>query len=163
MRYEDQQKTVKTNDTQQQGSSLSGGSLEVAAGGDLSIKGGNLKATNGDASLSGKQVELLADHDRKTESTDTRTTGGGFYYTGGLDRAGNGVEFAHSSTQDTRDTSTANTTGIAASGNLSIKAGNTLVTEGAQVKADGKLQVNAEQVDNRAAHNTESTSHKENT
>ncbi|WP_458737116.1 hemagglutinin repeat-containing protein [Pseudomonas chlororaphis] len=163
VRYEDQQKTVKTNDTQQQGSSLSGGSLEVAAGGDLSIKGSDLKATHDDASLSGKQVELLADHDQKSSSTDTRTTGGGFYYTGGLDRAGNGVEFAHSSTQDTRDTSTANTTGIAASGNLTIKAGNTLVTEGAQVKADGKLQVNAEQVDNRAAHNTESTSHKENT
>lgn len=32
VRYEDQQKTVKTDDTQQQGSSLSGGSLQVAAG-----------------------------------------------------------------------------------------------------------------------------------
>ncbi|AZD17103.1 hemagglutinin repeat-containing protein [Pseudomonas chlororaphis] len=163
VRYEDQQKTVKTSDTQQQGSSLSGGSLEVAAKGNLSIKGGDLKATQGDASLSGQQVELLADHDSKTESTDTRTTGGGFYYTGGLDRAGNGVEFAHSSTQDTRDTRTANTTGINATGNLTIKAGNTLVTEGAQVKAGDKLLVKAEQVDNRAARDSESTSHKENT
>ncbi|AZE50123.1 Putative hemolysin/cytolysin secreted via TPS pathway [Pseudomonas chlororaphis] len=163
VRYEDQQQTVKTEDTQQQGSSLSGGNLQVAAGGNLSVKGGDLKATHGDASLSGQQVELLADHDQKSSSTDTRTTGGGFYYTGGLDRAGNGVEFAHSSTQDTRDTRTANTTGIAASGNLTIKAGNTLVTEGAQVKAGDKLLVKAEQVDNRAARDSESTRHKENT
>jgi hemolysin len=163
VRYEDQQQTVKTDETRQQGSSLSGGSLQVAAGGNLSIKGGDLKATGGDANLSGQQVELLADHDQKSSSTDTRTTGGGFYYTGGLDRAGNGVEFAHRSTQDTRDTNTANTTGIAASGNLSIKAGNTLVTEGAQVTAGDKLLVKADQVDNRAAHNSESSSHKENT
>ncbi|MGE7956617.1 hemagglutinin repeat-containing protein [Pseudomonas sp. NPDC089530] len=163
VRYEDQQQSVKTDNTRQQASSLNGGSLDVAAEGNLSVKGGNLKATSGDANLSGHQVELLADHDRKQESTDTRTTGGGFYYTGGLDRAGSGVEFAHKSSQDSRDSSTARTTGIAATGNLTIKAGNTLVTEGAQVKADGKVQVEAAQVDNRAAHNTDASSHKDNT
>ncbi|OLF52371.1 hemagglutinin repeat-containing protein [Pseudomonas chlororaphis] len=191
VRYEDREQTVKSDDTRQQATTLSGGSLELAAGGDLSVKGANLKATGGDPSvkgadlkatgsdpsvkdsdlktasgdikLSGKRVELLADHDTQSSTTDTRTTGGGFYYTGGLDKAGSGAEFSHGTTQDSRDSSTANTTGITATGNLTIKAGNTLVTEGAQVKAGGKLQVNAEQVDNRAAHNTESSSHKENT
>lgn len=163
VRYEDQQQTVKTDNTRQQASSLSGGSLEVAAEGNLSVKGGKLEATRGDASLSGQQVELLADHDSTSKDTDTRTTGGGFYYTGGLDRAGSGAEFAHSSTQDSDKSSTAHTTGINASGNLTITAGNKLVTEGAQVKAGDQLQVKAEQVDNRAAHNTQSSSHKDNT
>lgn len=35
-------------------------------------------------------------------------------------------------------------------------------TEGAQVKAGGALQVNAAEIDNQAAHNSESSSHKEN-
>lgn len=161
VRYEDQQKNSTTDNTRQHASSLSGGTLQVSAGGDLKISGADLKATQGDASLSGKQVELLAEHDRHATTSDSTTTGGGFYYTGGLDRAGNGVEFAHNSSQDSQDNTTARTTGIAASGNLTINAGSQLTTEGAKLDAGGKLQVNAAQVDNRAAHDSETSSHKE--
>ncbi|MQA55901.1 hemagglutinin repeat-containing protein [Pseudomonas piscis] len=162
VRYQDQQRNDSSDSTRQQASSLGGASLAVSAGEDVSIQGSKVAATAGDASLSGKNVELLAAHDKQDKHSDSTTTGGGFYYTGGLDRAGNGVEVAHNSSQDSSSKSTAQTSNIAASGNLTISAGNRLSTEGAQVKAGDKLQVSAGQIDNRAARNSESSHHQEN-
>ncbi len=160
--YEDQQQTRKTDTTRQHASGLSGGSVVVTAGGDVSIKGSDVKATQGDATLSGKNVELLAAHDSTLSDTDTTTTGGGVYYTGGLDKAGNGAQFSHQSSHDTRNQTTAHTSSVAAAGKLTINAGNTLTSQGAQVKAGSGLQVNAGNIDNQAAHNTETSTHKEN-
>ncbi|MFL1542989.1 hemagglutinin repeat-containing protein [Pseudomonas sp. O39] len=160
--YEDQQHTNKTDTTQQQASSLSGGSVAVTAGGDVSIKGSDLKATEGDATLSGKNVELLSAHDSTHSDTDQTTIGGGVYYTAGLDRAGNGAQFSHHSSNDTRSTTTAQTSNVAAAGKLTLNAGNTLTSQGAQVQAGAELVVNAGQVDNQAAHNSETSTHKEN-
>jgi len=165
VRYEDQQQTAQSSETRQQGSNLSGATVELTAGADLTVKGANVKATQGDATLSGQNVALLAEHDKTASDTKTTTTGGGFYYTGGLDRAGSGAEFSYNSTQDTSSKTTARTTGIETSGNLSINAGNgagKLTTQGAQVKAGSTLDVAAGQVDNQAAGNSETASHKEN-
>lgn len=156
--YEDKQQTVTRNDVNQQGSSLSGGSVQVNAGGDLTIKGSEVKSTAGDTTLSGKNVSLLAEQDSHKTSTDTSSTGGGFYYTGGLDRAGSGVDFAHGTTQDTSSKTTAQTTAVQSSGALNINA-DKLLTEGAQVKAGNGLNVAANEIDNRAASNTESSTH----
>ncbi len=162
IRYEDQQHTRKTDTTRQQASSLSGASVAVTAEGDVSIKGSNLKATQGDATLSGKNVELLAAHDSTHNDTKQTTTGGGVYYTGGLDKAGSGAQFSHQSSHDSSDKTTAQTSNVAASGKLTINAGNTLTSQGAQAKAGTELQVNAAAVDNQAAHNSETSTHKEN-
>lgn len=162
VRYQDEQRNDSSDSTRQQASSLTGGTLAVSAGEDLKVQGSDLAATAGDASLSGKHVQLLAADNTTDKHSDSTTTGGGFYYTGGLDRAGNGVQVAHSSSQDTSHKSTAQTSNIAASGNLSINAGKRLTTEGAQVKAGGALQVKAGEIDNRAARNSDSSNHKEN-
>jgi len=158
--YEDKAQTVTTNDVTQQGSSLSGGSVQVNAGGDLTLKGAEVKSTAGDTSLSGKNFSLLAEQDSHSTSTETRSTGGGFYYTGGLDRAGSGVDFSHSTSQDTTGKTTAQTTGVQSSGSLNINA-DKLATEGAQLKSGNGLNVTANEVDNRAASHTESSTHSE--
>ncbi|WP_429515958.1 hemagglutinin repeat-containing protein [Pseudomonas frederiksbergensis] len=158
--YEDKQQTVTSNDVKQQGSSLSGATVQLAAGGDLTLKGAEVKATNGDATLTGQNVSLLAEQDSHTTSTDKTSTGGGFYYTGGLDRAGSGVDFAHTTSQDTTGKTTAQTTGVQSSGNLNINTGK-LTTEGARVDAGKGLNVAAVEVDNRAASNTDSSTHQE--
>ena len=158
--YEDKQQTVTKNDVTQQGSSLSGGTVKVKAGGDLTIKGGEVKSTAGDTSLSGKNVSLLAEEDSHKSFTDKTSTGGGFYYTGGLDRAGSGVDFAHGTSQDTTSKTTAQTSSVQSAGGLTINA-DKLATEGAQVKAGTGLNIAANEVDNRAASNTESSTHTE--
>lgn len=156
--YEDKQQTVTSNDVTQQGSSLSGGSVQVKAGGDVTLKGAEVKSTAGDTTLSGKNVSVLAEADSHKTATDTSSTGGGFYYTGGLDRAGSGVDFAHSTAQDSTSKTTAQTTSVQSSGSLTINA-DKLATEGAQLKAGNGLNVVANEVDNRAASNSESSTH----
>ncbi|WP_460371053.1 hemagglutinin repeat-containing protein [Pseudomonas sp. Tul1A2] len=158
--YEDKQQTVTSNDVTQQGSSLSGGSVQVKAGGDVTLKGAQVKSTAGDTTLSGKHVSLLAEADSHKTSTDTSSTGGGFYYTGGLDRAGSGVDFAHSTAQDSTSKTIAQTTSVQSSGGLTINA-DKLATEGAQLKAGNGLNVAANEIDNRAASNTDSSTHNE--
>ncbi|TMU81542.1 filamentous hemagglutinin N-terminal domain-containing protein [Pseudomonas fluorescens] len=156
--YEDKQQTVTRNDATQQGSSLSGGSVQVKAGGDVTLKGAEVKSTAGDTTLSGKNVSLLAEADSHKTSTDTSSTGGGFYYTGGLDRAGSGVDFAHSTAQDSTSKTIAQTTSVQSSGGLTINA-DKLATEGAQLKAGNGLNVAANEIDNRAASDSESSTH----
>ncbi|PTC16782.1 filamentous hemagglutinin [Pseudomonas baetica] len=158
--YQDKQQTVTHNGVTQQGSSLSGGSVQVQAGGDLTIKGGEVRSTAGDTRLSGKNVSLLAEEDSHKTATDKRSTGGGFYYTGGLDRAGSGIDFAHNTSQDTTSNTTAQTSSVQSSGGLTINA-DKLATEGAQVKVGNGLNIAANEVDNRAARNTESSTHNE--
>ncbi|MHC8327911.1 hemagglutinin repeat-containing protein [Pseudomonas sp. LB1P83] len=158
--YEDKQQTVTSNDVKQQGSSLSGGTVKLAAGGDLSLKGAEVNATHGDTTLIGKNVSLLAEQDSHSTSTDKVSTSGGFYYTGGLDRAGSGVDFAHTTSQDTTSKTTAQTTGVQSIGNLNINTGK-LTTEGARLDAGKGLNVAAVDVDNRAANNTDSSTHKD--
>lgn len=158
--YEDKQQTVTSNDVTQQGSSLSGASVQVKAGGDVTLKGAQVESTAGDTTLSGKNVALLAEEDSHKTATDKSSTGGGFYYTGGLDRAGSGVDFAHSTSQDTTSKTTAQTTHVQSSGGLNLNA-DKLVTEGAQLKSGNGLNVLANEVDNRAASNTDSSTHTE--
>ncbi|MHC8345083.1 hemagglutinin repeat-containing protein [Pseudomonas sp. RT6P73] len=158
--YENKQQTVTSNDVKQQGSSLSGGTVQLTAGGELTLKGAEVNATHGDATLSGKNVSLLAEQDSHSTSTDKASTSGGFYYTGGLDRAGSGVDFAHTTSQDTTSKTTAQTTGVQSSGNLNINTGK-LTTEGARLDAGKGLNVAAVDVDNRAANNTDSSTHKD--
>ncbi|QHC96731.1 filamentous hemagglutinin [Pseudomonas sp. R84] len=158
--YEDKQQTVTRNDVTQQGSSLSGGSVQVKAGGDVTLKGAEVKSTAGDTTLSGQNVSLLAEADSHKTTTDTSGTGGGFYYTGGLDRAGSGVDFAHSTAQDSTSKTTAQTSNVQSSGSLTINA-DKLATEGAQLKAGTGLNIAASEVDNRAASNTDSSTHSE--
>ncbi|TSD75401.1 filamentous hemagglutinin N-terminal domain-containing protein [Pseudomonas sp. KBS0710] len=160
--FEDQQQTSNTDTTKQQASSLSGASVAVTAGGNLSIKGSDVQATHGDATLSGKNVELLTTDNSTRNTTDKSTTGGGVYYTGGLDKAGNGAQFSHQSSHDSSSNTTAQTSNVAAAGKLTLNAGNTLTSQGAQVKAGSELLVNAGTFDNQAAHNSQTSTHKEN-
>ncbi|CAI8747499.1 hemolysin [Pseudomonas sp. IT-347P] len=158
--YQDKQQTVTSNDVTQQGSSLSGSSVQVKAGGDVTLNGAQVKSTAGDATLSGKNVSLLAEADSHKTSSDTASTGGGFYYTGGLDRAGSGVDFAHRTAQDSTSKTTAQTSSVQSNGSLTINA-DQLTTEGAQLKAGNDLNIAANAIDNRAASNTDSDTHSE--
>ena len=157
----DQQHTNVTETTQQQGASISGSTVAVNAGGDVSIKGSDLAATGGDVNLKGKSIELLAAHDSTDSKTQDVTTGGGIAWTASLDKVGSGLEFSRQDSKDNANRTTAKTSNVTATGNVQVQADNTLVNEGSRIVAGSGLQVNAARVDNRAAHNTESSSHTE--
>lgn len=158
VRYQDQRTSVRREETRNSGSSLGGASLAVKAGGDLTVKGAELKASAGDASLSGKNVGLLAEQDSKTRSSEQTTTGGGFYYTGGLDRAGSGIEVGHQRIDENDAESHARTSQVNATGNLRIDAAQgSLTTQGARLEAGDSLAVAAGTVDNQAARDSQSS------
>ncbi|HCK4343936.1 TPA: hemagglutinin repeat-containing protein [Pseudomonas aeruginosa] len=158
VRYQDQRTSVRREETHNSGASLGGASLAVKAGGDLTVKGAELKASAGDASLSGKNVALLAEQDGKTRSREQTTTGGGFYYTGGLDRAGSGIEVGHQRIDENAAESHARTSQVNATGNLRIDAARgSLTTQGARLEAGDSLAVAAGAVDNQAARDSRSS------
>ncbi|MDC0689994.1 hemagglutinin repeat-containing protein [Mitsuaria sp. RG] len=158
--YASDRQSAAGSQVSQQGSSLSGSEVQLAAGGDLTVKGAAVKSTAGDTTLAGKQVSLLAEQDSRSESRDSSHTGGGVYLTAGLDRAGAGVDFAHGTQQDASSSTTAKTTGLDSAGSVKIKA-DTLASEGAQVNSSGTLSISAGQVDNRAARDTTNSSHQQ--
>ena len=158
----DQQHINVTDTTLQQGASISGGALAVSAGGNLSVKGSDLGATGGDVSLSGKNIELMAAHDSTDSKTQDLSTGGGIVWTASLDKVGSGLEFVRQGSEDNASRTTAKTSNVTATGNVRVQADNTLVNEGTRIVAGSGVQVNAGQMDNRAAYNTESSSHTEN-
>ena len=158
---QDQQQTRVTDSTLQQGSSLSGGTLAVTAGGDVRVKGSELKASGGDVNLQGRNIDLLATQDRIDTTTQNLTNSGGIVWTASLDKLGSGLEYVRQSSEDRKHKATANTSQVTASGNVRVQADNALVTQGARLAAGSGLQVNAGWVDNQAAHNSESSQHTE--
>ncbi|NIF15766.1 hemagglutinin repeat-containing protein [Pantoea sp. Cy-639] len=158
--YVSEHQGSSATDVTQHGANLSASSVQVNAGSELALKGATLQSTAGDTTLGGQQVSLQAGQDQHSESADSRRTGGGLYVTGGLDRAGAGVDFAHATSADAASSSTAKTSSVSSSGNLTINAG-TLLSEGAQVSSAKGLTVTADAVDNRAARDSTSSSHQQ--
>ena len=123
----------------------------------MSIKGSDLAATGGDVNLKGKNIELLAAHDSTDSKTRDVTTGGGIVWSASLGKVGSGLEFVRQDSKDNANRTTAKTSNVTATGNVQVQADNTLINEGSRIVAGSELQVNAGQMDNRAAHNSESS------
>ncbi|QBC43090.1 hemagglutinin repeat-containing protein [Iodobacter fluviatilis] len=143
----------KTSNT---GSVVSGGSISVNAGNDVAIKGSTVETTKGNADISGKNVAITASQDTEKSSTNNTVTGAGFYYTGGIDKAGSGYEVGQSNQQTNSNKSTANTSSVKTAGDLNINAGK-ISNEGTQLAAGGSVALKADSIDNKAATNTSHT------
>ncbi|OZY40453.1 hemagglutination [Pseudomonas fragi] len=152
-----QQSSRVTETTLQQGASLSGGQLAVNSGGDLSIIGSDLNATQGDVNLKGSNINLLAAHERTDQSGQELSTGGGIVWTASLDKVGSGLEFVRQNNEDTNALNTARVSTVTATGNVQVSADNALVNQGGQMDAGNGLQIDAKRVDNLAVHDSESS------
>lgn len=145
--------------TSQSGSQLSGGSVKLAAGNDLTVTGSKLESA-GDASLAGQNVSLNAAQSTSHSDKASTVTGGGLYLTGGLDKAGAGIEFGQNSNRAVSDGSTAQATEVKTGGKLDITAGNgmgSVQNQGSQIKAGGAVNIAAGDVSNQAAVSQQST------
>ncbi|WP_369958611.1 hemagglutinin repeat-containing protein [Pseudomonas benzenivorans] len=162
IRYEQVEETRTSDTTTHQGSELKGGTVALASQAELRLQGSKLDAGSGGASLAAQDVKLLAAQDSRHSDSSQTTTGVGFYYTGGLDRAGSGWEGGQQTLDTTSDSSKAKVSTLNSAGTLAIDSGTgTLTTQGAQLNASGALQVSAGQVDNQAASDTQSSTRKE--
>lgn len=155
----------ESQSTTHQGGALSGGSVAVNAGDEVRLAGSKLEATRGDASVSGSKISLDAVHDTQRSLSDSTTTGGGFYYTGGIDKAGSGYEVGQDISKTRSAQSQAQVSSADVAGKLTLNAGGghgDLSNEGSRLQAGGDVTIAAARVDNRAAQ-SHSETHSDNT
>ncbi|MCI2401473.1 hemagglutinin repeat-containing protein [Serratia sp. PGPR-27] len=157
LRIEHTRDSEKTTRTENSASSLSGGSVKLKAEKDVTFSGSQLVADKGDASVSGNKVSFLAADDKTVSNTEQTKIGGGFYYTGGIDKLGSGVEAGYENSKTQTQSSKAITSGSDVKGNLTINARDKLTQQGAQHSVGGAYQENAAGVDHLAAADTAST------
>ncbi|HAT5012150.1 TPA: filamentous hemagglutinin N-terminal domain-containing protein [Serratia marcescens] len=157
LRIEHTRDSEKTTRTENSASSLSGGSVKLKAEKDVTFSGSQLVADKGDASVSGNKVSFLAADDKTASNTEQTKIGGGFYYTGGIDKLGSGVEAGYENSKTQTQSSKAITSGSDVKGNLTINARDKLTQQGAQHSVGGAYQENAAGVDHLAAADTAST------
>ncbi|CAI0794324.1 Hemolysin precursor [Serratia marcescens] len=157
VRIEHTRDSEKTTRTENSASSLSGGSVKLKAEKDVTFSGSQLVADKGDASVSGNKVSFLAADDKTASNTEQTKIGGGFYYTGGIDKLGSGVEAGYENSKTQTQSSKAITSGSDVKGNLTINARDKLTQQGAQHSVGGAYQENAAGVDHLAAADTAST------
>ncbi|HFD2068167.1 hemagglutinin repeat-containing protein [Serratia marcescens] len=157
LRIEHTRDSEKTTRTEKSASSLSGGSVKLKAEKDVTFSGSQLVADKGDASVSGNKVSFLAADDKTASNTEQTKIGGGFYYTGGIDKLGSGVEAGYENSKTQTQSSKAITSGSDVKGNLTINARDKLTQQGAQHSVGGAYQENAAGVDHLAAADTAST------
>ncbi|MBH2668548.1 hemagglutinin repeat-containing protein [Serratia marcescens] len=157
LRIEHTRDSEKTTRTENSASSLSGGNVKLKAEKDVTFSGSQLVADKGDASVSGNKVSFLAADDKTASNTEQTKIGGGFYYTGGIDKLGSGVEAGYENSKTQTQSSKAITSGSDVKGNLTINARDKLTQQGAQHRVGGAYQENAAGVDHLAAADTAST------
>ncbi|MGP1246916.1 MULTISPECIES: hemagglutinin repeat-containing protein [unclassified Serratia (in: enterobacteria)] len=157
LRIEHTRDSEKTTRTENSASSLSGGSVKLKAEKDVTFSGSQLVADKGDASVSGNKVSFLAADDKTASNTEQTKIGGGFYYTGGIDKLGSGVEAGYENSKTQTQSSKAITSGSDVKGNLTINARDKLIQQGAQHRVGGAYQENAAGVDHLATADTAST------
>lgn len=162
IRYEQVEETRNSDTTTHQGSELRGGTVALASQAELTLQGSKLEAGSGGASLNAQDIKLLAAQDSSHSNSSQTTTGVGFYYTGGLDRAGSGWEGGQQTVDTTSASTNAQVSALSSAGAISIDSGaGTLTTQGTQLDANDALLVRAGQVDNQAASDTQSSTRQE--
>ncbi|MBC3467716.1 hemagglutinin repeat-containing protein [Pseudomonas sp. RW10S2] len=135
--------------TEQVGSELKGGSVELQSGAHLQVNGSKVTATTGDLALQGQRITLGATHNDHQTDTQSTDSGGSLVVTGGIDRIGSLFEGHHQKETVRERDSKVQRSELQAGGDVKIDTG-TLVTEAARVDAGKALLVKAKEIENRA-------------
>ncbi|EKN4810683.1 hemagglutinin repeat-containing protein [Yersinia enterocolitica] len=150
----------KTDSTKNHVASLEGGNVKLDAKKDVTFTGSNITATKGDAEIKGENVSFVAAQDTLSSDKTKETVGVDFHYTGGMDKAGSGVNVSYEDTQTTTDKSTAVVSNSTVAGNLNITATKDVTNQGTNHSIGGTYQVEGNNIHNLAAEKSEITNTK---
>lgn len=157
IKLEHTDESEKTESIKHQGATLEGGSVKLDAKEDVTFTGSDLVATKGDADIKGENVSFIAANDTTSSQKEKETVGVDVHYDGGMDKAGSGANVSYEDTQTSSDKSTAVVSGSKVAGNLNIDAAKDMTNQGSSHNVEGTYQVNADNVNNLAAENSEKT------
>ncbi|EON3358714.1 hemagglutinin repeat-containing protein [Yersinia enterocolitica] len=150
----------KTDSAKNHAASLEGGNVKLDAKKDVTFTGSHITATKGDAEIKGDNVSFVAVKDTLSSDKTKETVGVDFHYTGGMDKAGSGVNVSYEDTQTTTDKSTAVVSNSTVAGNLNITATKDVTNQGTNHSVGGTYQVEGNNIHNLAAENSEITNTK---
>ncbi|MBW5827048.1 hemagglutinin repeat-containing protein [Yersinia kristensenii] len=163
IKLEHTSESEKTESVQHHGATLEGGTIKLDAEKDVTFTGSNLTTTQGDADIKGENVSFVAVQDTLSSNKEKETVGVDVHYDGGMDKAGSGANVSYEDTQTTTDKSTAVVSDSNIAGNLNINATKDVTNQGSDHKVDGAYNVDAINVNNLAAENSEKTVNKSTT
>jgi hemolysin len=143
---------LKRDQTVPIGSQLVGGQVRAVAGGALSLSGSSAVAQDGDLTLQGRDVSLIAAREREQREESDRVTAGGMYLSASLKQLRLGGMTSGSREKLKRDSRVSRGSQLSASGNLNVDAGaGTLSSEGSSLRAGGDVSMQAGEISQRAA------------
>lgn len=139
--------------TTNQGTTLSGDTVNVVAGNDINVKGSNVVSTQGTNLLAGNDVNITAATDTVREDHFKKTKKSGVF-SGGSFGVTIGSQMQSVDNDSTQTYASASTIGSIA-GNVNIAAGNRYFQEGSHVQAPiGDINITAKKVDITEARDT---------
>ncbi|MFW5401020.1 hemagglutinin repeat-containing protein [Yersinia sp. 1252 StPb PI] len=147
----------KTDSIKNHGAALEGSSIKLDAQKDVTFTGSKITATTGDAEIKGENVSFVAAQDSLSSNKTKESVGVDFHYTGGMDKAGSGVNVGYEDTQTSSDKSTAVVSGSQVAGNLNITATKDVTNQGTDHNVGGAYQAQGHNIHNLAAENSEKT------
>lgn len=157
LKLEHTSESEKTENIKHHGATLEGGTVKLDSQKDVTFIGSNLVANKGDADIKAENVAFIAANDTTSSNKEKETVGFNAHYTGGMDKAGSGAGINYEDSQTTTDKSTAVVSGSEVTGNLNINANKDVTNQGSDHKVGGSYNVNASNVNNLAAENSEKT------
>jgi hemolysin len=157
LKLEHTSESEKSEHVKNQASTLEGGSVDLKADKDVVFTGSQLNTTQGDANISAENVSFVAAQDTTSSNKEKETVGFNAHYTGGMDKAGNGIGVGYEDTTSKQEKTTAVTSGSHIAGNMNINANKDVTNQGTQHNIEGTYKVDAENVNNLAAENSDKT------
>ncbi|MFA3780912.1 hemagglutinin repeat-containing protein [Yersinia sp. 1652 StPb PI] len=147
----------KTDSIKNHGAALEGSSVKLDAQKDVTFTGSKITATTGDAEIKGENVSFVAAQDSLSSNKTKESVGVDFHYTGGMDKAGSGVNVGYEDTQTSTDRSTSVVSSSQVAGNLNITATQDVTNQGTDHNVGGAYQAQGNNIHNLAAENSEKT------
>ncbi|AJI93845.1 hypothetical protein BD65_169 [Yersinia ruckeri] len=136
-------------------STLKAGDIDMSAGGDLLYYGTAIETTTGNLTInSDKNVGFFAAKNNMTRDKNTKITSGGFYYTGGIDRAGSGITAGKQDNEENSSSDTGIVSRTEIKGSMLIKAQGDITHQGAQHNVGKEYNAQGATVNNLASNNT---------
>ncbi|OJB82703.1 hypothetical protein A9Q62_09270 [Yersinia ruckeri] len=135
-------------------STLKAGDIDISAGGDLLYYGTAIETTAGNLTINAdKNVGFFAARNNMTSDKNTKITSGGFYYTGGIDRAGSGISVSHQDHEENSSSDSGIVSRTDIKGSLLINAKGDITHQGAQHKVTEEYHAQGGTINNLASNN----------
>jgi filamentous hemagglutinin len=157
--YEQKTTTHSQSTTTGLGSAVSGNTVAITTGkGDINIAGSSITAGTGGAVIDGaRDVNITAYNNTSTTTDSTDKVRAGYQFDASADGAYAGAKESGDNTTTTTVQKQAQTSSITSAGDVDILGKGTITNEGSALDAAGNVVLDAQNVINKAAHDTLTT------